>query len=1146
MTKVDVCKWSPISFNRLLSHENNVRDNIHDYRFGSQGSVSKNADSSKSSRSSESTNKSIFECNIEESNSKKGHINSQKVVLSSLVSGNKIAKSVFILKDTRSHQSNKRATLERNEISDITAHEDLIKAKSTEELKRNISVKNEIKISNKTKSNQLKSLSSQKLDEYCIADSNDTLNQLNQKKNYKMVSKLSFPETRNTEHEMHISTDNTDSKPTNHNDKNSSILHKTSNNFHQFTNSNGEKTKSNKSTKRKSYLKQNATLLPNVLRAVDFILPSDESIIRPNKLPHTGRGVKTLSASWKPTMLYNEEKGKRPINRKQRRDSMYEKGYGKLSSYKIYEKLGEGTYATVYKGYSLVSKQLVALKRIRMKKSEGAPCTAIREISLLRGLNHANIVKLHDVIYEAGSLTLVFEYGGSDLKSYMRMHNNRLPMNIVRLFTFQIFRGLEYCHARQILHRDLKPQNLLISKTGDLKLADFGLARSQSVPIRTYSSEVVTLWYRPPDVLLGDKNYSGHIDIWGAGCILYEMATGYSLFPGTSKEDQIKIIFRKFGIPPESYWPNLRTNPKFLEYLNSNQHNEKCESNKPNYSQSSTNLNLIGSKKSSFQINKQLYDENFDSIDKYNENIKNTLSCSASRLNLDGQQLLFECLALVGNRRITANDALKHIYFKCILPPGINVHDLLPEQSITLLAIEQNSVSSLQRSRIHTTNTDTTSKNNGKKHRNKNNNSAHLTNSISYGNKLYSNEQLSKSLTNLSTVRSYPSNDSNSCNTPTIPPNVNNKLTTTKHRSENEHQMQAFKLDKTKTSIQLLYNEKNNISINNTTTTIHHQHEHNSKSGDNNSNNSIQNDQSSDIDTSLSSNSQHFIPYEKVCSQQYQPEQVSFSSLKKTSKLNEKMKEPVRKYMTISSGDMHKLLSNQNIIGNNVSYNDNNHNNTDIKNKSISNTSTTNLTAFVKRKLYSLQTKAKASRNRLRSLSTDQLKILSLSSPSSDSSKEIELIHANDLSDDNNSSKLNNSDTFVYSRSVLKNKINDDRFGQKTDQNKLSIDKNINKNHLDLSKSIKIINKSSNIKTIITNYSNNSMNRLNYNKHSQLSSSAFIRIHRPNSFSLKNLQQNYCFQSNNSLVHLNSHRKSWNSSGSSNLDTPFDEQSVFK
>ncbi|CAH8474375.1 unnamed protein product [Schistosoma rodhaini] len=1091
MTKVDVCKWSPISFNRFLSHENNVKDNIPNYGFSCQSSASENANSSKSSRSPESIDKFMFECNVEESKSKRSHTNSQKAVSSPLVSDNKVAKSVFILKDTRSHQLNKRATLKRNGNSDITIHEDLIKAKSTEELTRKVSIKNETKINNKTKSTQLKSLSFQKSDEYCTRDSNDILNQLNQKKSYKMVNKLSLSETRNTEYKIHISTDSTDSKLINHSDNNSSLLHKTSNNSYHLANSNGEKMKSDKSTKRKSYLKQNTTLLPNALRAVDFVLPTessgpskenDGSIIHPNKLRHTGRGVKTLSASWKPTMLSNEEKQRRPINRKQRRDSMYEKGYGKLSSYKIYEKLGEGTYATVYKGYSLVSKQLVALKRIRMRKSEGAPCTAIREISLLRGLNHANIVKLHDVIYEAGSLTLVFEYGGSDLKRYMRMYNNRLPMNVVRLFTFQIFRGLEYCHAKQILHRDLKPQNLLISKTGDLKLADF-------------------------------------------------------------------------GIPPESYWPNLRTNPKFLEYLNSNRHKEKCESNKPSYSQSSTNLNLIDSKKPSSQLNKQLYDENVDSIDTYNEKIKNTLSCSAARLNSDGQQLLFECLALVGNRRITATDALKHVYFKCILPPGINVHDLLPEQSITLLAIEQNSINFSQPSRIHTTNTVTTSKNNGNKHKNKNN-------STLYDNKLYGNEQLSKSLTNLSTVRSYPSNDSNPRNTSIILPNSKNKLTTTKHKSDNEHQVQAFKLEKTKSSIQLCYNERNNTSTTTTTTTTtttHHQHEHNSKSGDNNNNNnnnSILTDQSSDIDTSFSSKSQYFIPYEKVCSQQHQPEQVSFSSVKNPNKLNEKMKRPVRKYLTISSGHTHKILYYQNIIGKNVSDNNNNdndsHNNTDIKNKSISITPTNNLTALVKRKLYSLQTKAKESRNRLRSLSTDQFKIISLSSPSSDSSKEIELINANGFGDDNHSNELNSSNTFVNLHGALTNKINDGKFGQKMNQNRLSIDVNKNKN-LDLPKSIQIINspsyKSPNKKIIKSNYStisNNSMNRLNHHKHSQLSSSAFIRINRLNSFNLKGIQQNYCFQSNNSLVHSNSHRKSWNSSGSSILDTPFDDQSVFK
>uniref|UniRef100_A0A5K4F6N0 Uncharacterized protein n=1 Tax=Schistosoma mansoni TaxID=6183 RepID=A0A5K4F6N0_SCHMA len=331
MTKVDVCKWSPISFNRFLSHENNVKDNIPNYGFSCQSSASENANSSKSSRCSESINKFMFECSVEESKSKRNHTNSQKVVSSPLVSGNKVAKSVFILKDTRSHQLNKGATLKRNGNSDITIHEDLIKAKSTEELTRNVSIKDETKINNKTKSTQLKSLSFQKSDEYCIRDSNDILNQLNQKKSYKMVNKLSLSETRNTEYKIHISTDSTDSKLINHSDNNSSLLHKTSNNSYHLANSNGEKMKSDKSTKRKSYLKQNTTLLPNVLRAVDFVLPTesagpskenDGSIIHPNKLRHTGRGVKTLSASWKPTMLSNEEKQRRPINRKQRRDSM--------------------------------------------------------------------------------------------------------------------------------------------------------------------------------------------------------------------------------------------------------------------------------------------------------------------------------------------------------------------------------------------------------------------------------------------------------------------------------------------------------------------------------------------------------------------------------------------------------------------------------------------------------------------------------------------------------------------------------------------------------------------------------------------------------------------------------------------------------
>ncbi|KAK6051757.1 kinase domain protein [Cooperia oncophora] len=199
---------------------------------------------------------------------------------------------------------------------------------------------------------------------------------------------------------------------------------------------------------------------------------------------------------------------------------------------------------------------IVALKEIKLQFQEGLPFTAIREASLLRTLRHANIVCLHDIYHQHNQLTFVFEYMKMDLSKYLERHPTGVDCMQNKLLLFQLLRGLDFCHKKKILHRDLKPQNLLLDENGVLKLADFGLARAKSVPSRTYSHEVVTLWYRPPDVLLGSTEYSTSLDMWGVGCIFAELCTGQAIFPGTKDVmDQLDKIFSVRGVPDETTWP---------------------------------------------------------------------------------------------------------------------------------------------------------------------------------------------------------------------------------------------------------------------------------------------------------------------------------------------------------------------------------------------------------------------------------------------------------------------------------------------------------------------------------------------------------------------------------------------------------------
>ena len=293
------------------------------------------------------------------------------------------------------------------------------------------------------------------------------------------------------------------------------------------------------------------------------------------------------------------------------------------SKYIRTSKLGEGTYGVVYRAKDQKGQEIYALKKIRLQaEEEGIPSTAIREISLLKELNHINIVKLYEVLHSPKKLTLVFEYVEQDLKKLIDSTNGKgLDMKLVKSLLYQLLKGVDYIHKNKVLHRDLKPQNLLISKDNIVKIGDFGLARGYGIPVKNYTHEVVTLWYRPPDVLLGNKAYGTTVDIWSIGCIFAEMVSGKPLFPGNSESDQLKQIFKIKGTPSEKYAPSLK---EFSEWGVGENNFENCQ--------------------------EQDFHKLFPNLDE------------------KGIDLLQKFLQLEPTKRISAEGALKHPFFEDILP----------------------------------------------------------------------------------------------------------------------------------------------------------------------------------------------------------------------------------------------------------------------------------------------------------------------------------------------------------------------------------------------------------------------------------------------------------------------------------------------
>lgn len=224
--------------------------------------------------------------------------------------------------------------------------------------------------------------------------------------------------------------------------------------------------------------------------------------------------------------------------------------------------LGTGIQGVVFACMDKLHNKLVAIKRVRLgTDDDGIPSTTLREIAVHRQLgDHPNITKMLDVVVNPSRVFIVFEYVDRDLKAYLNSKQGPLEPKEIQSFSFQLLQGMDYCHSRGIMHRDLKPRNILVRADGCLKICDFGLSRAFVPPTRKWTHEVVTLWYRPPEVLLG-ADYSLPLDVWSLGLCIAEMINKAPVFPGNCEVDQLFKIFIVLGTPSEDTWPGVTSTP---------------------------------------------------------------------------------------------------------------------------------------------------------------------------------------------------------------------------------------------------------------------------------------------------------------------------------------------------------------------------------------------------------------------------------------------------------------------------------------------------------------------------------------------------------------------------------------------------------
>lgn len=237
------------------------------------------------------------------------------------------------------------------------------------------------------------------------------------------------------------------------------------------------------------------------------------------------------------------------------------------ADYEKIEVVGEGTFGVVTRARVIKTGQEVAIKKIRKPSGKnGADLSTLRETMLLAELRHQHVIELKEAYSHNSALSLVFEFCVTDLEKILRDKTAPLDTSRIKGYLLGAFHGLAFCHANWVLHRDLKPGNLLLNASGHVKLADFGLARFYGSPGRKFTGQVVTRWYRPPELLFGAKHYGPAVDLWSMGCIFAELMTRAPLFPGGSDIDQLSRVFSLRGTPTDESWPAVSKLPDYIQF----------------------------------------------------------------------------------------------------------------------------------------------------------------------------------------------------------------------------------------------------------------------------------------------------------------------------------------------------------------------------------------------------------------------------------------------------------------------------------------------------------------------------------------------------------------------------------------------------